>query len=59
MAYLDNEGTWTKHAAEAADFADATAAVNAKRTYQLRDVEIVLEMVDAPDPEYDLIVPLT
>jgi hypothetical protein len=59
MQYLRKDGTWTRRPDMAADFLSAHDAVATKRRYQLRQVEIVLQMLDAPNPRYDLIVPLS
>jgi len=58
MHYLRKDGTWTRRSDMAADFSSAYDAVTTKSRYQLRHVEIVLQMLDAPNPRYDLIVPL-
>jgi hypothetical protein len=59
MQYLCDDGTWTRRSDMAADFSSAYDAVATKQQYQLRQVEIVLQMLDAPNPRYDLIVPLS
>ena len=56
--YLGKDGTWTRFSDRATSFSTAADAVAAKTRYQLRQVEIVLEMLDAANPRYDLIVPL-
>ncbi len=57
--YLREDGTWTYAPDIAADFANAREALEAKHRFGLRHVDIVLQMLDRPDPEYELIVPLT
>lgn len=59
MQYLRNDRTWTHRSDMAADFSTAYDAVATKTHYQLSQVEIVLQMLDAPNPRYDLIVPLS
>lgn len=56
--YLRTDGTWTRCSDKATNFPSAADAVAVKQRYDLRQVEIVLEMLDAPHPRYDLIVPL-
>jgi hypothetical protein len=56
--YLRKDGTWTRFSETAKDFSNAADAVTAKERYRLGQVEIVLQMLDAPHPRYDVIVPL-
>lgn len=56
--YLGNDGTWSRCSEAATSFTSAADAVAVKQRYNLRQVEIVLQMLDAPHPRYDLIVPL-
>lgn len=57
--YLRKDGSWTNNHAEAADFADTQSAMNMQRQYRLNGVEIVLQMGLAPNPQYDVVLPLT
>jgi hypothetical protein len=57
--YLEKDGTWSRYSDRAVHFSNAADAVAAKERYHLSQVEIVLQMLDAPNPRYDLIVPLS
>jgi hypothetical protein len=56
--YLRRDGSWTRSADGATNFSSAADAVAAKEHFQLRQVEVVLQMLDASHPRYDMIIPL-
>ena len=57
-AYLDRNGGWTRDMSRQEHFESIQDILVVQRRFQLRDIEVVLQMGDEPSTEYDIALPL-
>lgn len=57
-AYLDRNGGWTRDGNELEHFESIQAILAVQRRFQLRDIEVVLQMGEEPSAEYDVALPI-
>lgn len=56
--YLRDDGNWTAECHEAKPFLNIQAVVSTVQRFQLKKVELVLQIGDNPSPQYDVVFPL-
>jgi len=57
-AYLLRNGEWTRDKNRLEHFESIQAILALQRQFQLRDIEVVLQMGEEPSPEYDIALPI-
>ena len=57
-AYLAQNGGWTRDTKQLEHFESIQAILAIKRRFQLRDIEVVLQMGEEPSAEYDIALPI-